>query len=429
MPTLAESSNAGQRKGFRIRAYAAACSGSFADLLLENSAIILLYFTMLDAGVSTIMFTTSISGIVGMCLMIPTAGIVDKFGPKKIVNFGCSLSCFGYLFTACAPFFGAFAHHAALLGVLLICIPKPLWSAAWYPILSQILLPEERGNFLGFMRFSYNIIIGCVFFLIGVFMGEKPPILLLQTIVAIVGIMMLGRSYFINTIPLPPHVPQKYDLKKALSISIKNGPLIGFAVYVCFVQCAFAPVLPMTLIYLKSAIGLPDNTVQQISSLGFVGSICAFFLYGRMVKRFGIRNLELAVHLMFILIPLALAFCRGFVHCEYIIAGLFLAGYFAASIFACACSQEILSLARPGNITMANAFSTTYSQIGGAAGRSSASFFLGCGALANTWTFCGLPFSNFQTVFLFCSGFALFALVLIFCLPSLIPHHEDYYAP
>ncbi len=429
MASLAELSSAPQRKKLRIRAYVAACFGGFADLLLDNSAIIILYFAMLNAGSSLTMFSTSLTGITCLCLLIPASGIVDRFGPQNMIKFACSVSCIGHLFTACAPFFGDFAKYAALLGIILICLPKPLWTASWYPILGQILLPGERADFFGFMRFSYNIITGGVFFLIALVMGKNPPLLMLQIIIAVIGILMLGRGYFVASIPLPPHIRQNYDLKKSFSISIKNSPLIGFAVYVCFMMLAFSPVLPLTMIYLKRSLDLPDNMVQMISSFGIAGCVCAYFFYGRIVKKTGSRNLELLVHCCFILIPLALAFCRGFAHVEYVIGLLFLAGNFVYGIFFCAFSQEILALARPGNATMANALGNTYMQIGSAAGRGATSFMLGCGALSASWTMWELPFSDFQAIFLLCSGVAFFALTLIFCLPSVVPQHDDYYAP
>ena len=430
MALLAETLSAGERKKLRIRAYAAAWCGGFADLLLDSSAVFILFFSMLQAGNSVIMFSTSIAGIVSVTLLIPASGIVDRFGARNVARFACSLSCAGYIFTACSPFFGSFALYAALLGVMLFCLSRPLWTAAWYPVLNQILLPEERGDFFGFMRFSYYVITGLVFFALGLLMGKNPPLYLLQTVIAVCGVLMLGRGYFVASIPLAPHIRQKFDLLPALKISVKNGPLTGFAVYVCFLMLAFSPVMPLALIYLKKSLCLTDNAVQLISTAGIAGCVCGYFFYGKIVRRIGIRNMELLIHLFFILIPLALAFCSGRVpYVEYLVCVLFLLANMAYGCFFCAFSQEILALARPGNTAMAVAFGNTYMQIGSAAGRSAASFMLGCGALSASWTMWKLPFSDFQAIFLLCSGLAFFGLILLFCIPSVVPRHNDYYAP
>ena len=109
------------------------------------------------------------------------------------------------------------------------------------------------------------------------------------------------------------------------------------------------------------------------------------------------------------------------------VGGLLFAGNFAFACFSCSVSQEILALARPGNITMASAFTQTYQMMGTACGRTSASLLLGNGVLAATWKFWNISISRFQTIFLLCAGLALFCVTLFFCLPSVVPKHEDYY--
>lgn len=141
-------------------------------------------------------------------------------------------------------------------------------------------------------------------------------------------------------------------------------------------------------------------------------------------------RLQFGIHAAYIFIPLCLLFCGGNIPCLVVPIGFLLfAGNFAFACFGCAMSQEILALARPGNITMASAFTQTYQMIGTACGRTVASLLLGNGVLATTWKYWNFSCSKFQTIFLFCSGLALFCLILLFCLPSVVPKHDDYYQP
>lgn len=420
-----------RRKQFRTYAYASTWLGCFSDVMLENSAIIILYLAMLETSNTLIMLSTGLVGTVSMFLLIPASGIVDKIGPKRVIFISSFIACFAYLLMAVAPWMGKEpAQYIVLLGCLAFGISQPLCTSAWYPIVGYILKPSERGEFFGFLRFSYYILTGSVFCLLGVFMGAKPPVWLLQVIIGTTGILALGRSFFIARIVLPEHYRADYDIKKALSISVRNGLLVGFSAYVCFLCLAFAAILPLTLIYLKNGLHCADNIIQIISSAGIGGSICGFFFYGRIVRRLGIRNLQIAVHFAFVLIPLGLFFCGGnSLYWTIIIGVLLFAGNFAQACFGCAFSQESFALARPGNITMDNAFSQTYQMIGTACGRTVASLLLGNGVLAVTWKYWHFSFSNFQTIFLLCSGFALFCLILIFCIPSVAPARDDYYCP
>ena len=115
------------RKRFRLYAYISSWFGCFADVMLESTAVIILYFSVLGAGNTLIMFSTSIPGLVSLFLLIPVSGLVDKIGAKKTVCLSCSLACFSYLLMASAPFFGTKCdQYVVLTGCLLFCLSKPL---------------------------------------------------------------------------------------------------------------------------------------------------------------------------------------------------------------------------------------------------------------------------------------------------------------
>ncbi|MBI4979624.1 MAG: MFS transporter [Spirochaetes bacterium] len=419
------------RKKFRTYAYASTWVGCFSDVMLENSAIIILYLAMLRASNTLIMLSTCLVGIISMFLMIPASGIVDRLGSKRVVLLSSAIGCLSYLIMASAPFLGKdIAPYIVCLGCLTFGISQPLATAAWYPIVGHVFKPSERADFFGFLRFSYFVLTGSVFFLLGIFMGEKPQLWFLQLVIGITGIIALGRYFFIARIVLPAHESRRFDIKKALGISTRNGLLAGFAVYVCFLSLAFAAIQPLTLIYLKNGLHYSDNIIQMISSAAIGGSVCGFFFYGRIVRRVGIRNLQLMVHGAYILIPLGLFFCGGNnPYLPVLIGILLVAGNIAYACFVCALSQESFALARPVNITTDNAFTQTYQMVGTASGRAMASLLLGNGVLAATWKFWNGTFSNYQTIFLLCSGIALFCLILIICIPSVAPVREYHYNP
>ena len=427
MGSCADQLSDSKRRQFRLYAYASSCFGGFADIMLESSAIIILYFSVLGASNTLIMFSTGISGLVSMFLLIPMSGLVDRIGPKKAIHITCSLACSAYLLMASAPFFGPEAdQYVVLLGCLLFCLSKPLWTASWYPVLGDILKPEERGDFFGFMRFSYYILTGGVFFLVGICLGKHPPAWILQLVIGATGLLMLGRMFFISKIETREHCCQHYDIIKAFKISIRNAPLVGFSVYIGFLSLAFASIIPLTMIYMKNGLQYRADTVQTISSISIGGCILGYFFYGKILRKIGMLSFQLLIHGICILIPLGLFLCRP----SAWLLGVFLfASNFCFACFSCMVSSEILALAKPGNLTMANAFSQTYQMIGTASGRMVVSFLLGNGILSASWQFGRFTVSRFQTIFLFCSGIAVFSLILLFSLPSMVPQHEDYYNP
>ncbi len=415
------------RKNYRLYAYASTWFGCIAEVMPEGSAILILYFSLLGAGSNLTMFAMGMSGLASLFLLIPASGLVDRIGIKKSVNLSCCMGVFANLLMAIAPFFGStYDEYIVLVCYLIFCISRPIWTAAWYPILGFILRPAERADFFGFMRFSYYTLSGALFFLIGVCMGKHPPIWLLQIIIAIIGILALGRMHYISKIKMPEPRRKNSDIKKAFSISIRNAPLVGFSIYICFLALAFSSVIPLTMIYLKNGLHFGANVVQILSSIGIGGCILGFFFYGRLAKKIGTLSLQIMIHVAYIVIPLCLFLCHP--SAFWLGALLFAANFFFAC-FGCMVSSEILALARPGNLTMANAFTQTYQMIGTASGRFVVSLLLGHGILSSSWQCWNISVSHFQTIFLFCSGIAFFSLILLFCLPSVVPRHEDYYNP
>ena len=413
-----------------LLAYASTWFGCFTDVMIDSSAIIIIYLNLLNAANSVIMFSTALAGIISVPLLIPISPLVDRYGAKKVVSTSCILSTSGYLLLASAAFVPQYASMVSLIGILIFSISRPLWSASWYPILADILKPEERASFFGKMRFSYNIITGSVFYVVGLLMGKNPPARLLQTVIAAAGLLVIGRHFCITNLKLTEEKRASFDLKKSFKISIKNAPLVGFSVYSCFLSFAYTAVIPLALLYMKKGMNLSAETVQTISTAGIAGSITAFLIYGTLHKKLGMRNTQILVHLMTILIPVGFIFCRVGMPLLTLCLGilLFLA-YCNNALFLCCFSQECLSLSRPGNTAMASAFANTYNCVGVAVGRTVSSLLLGHGILSTSWSWNGFVMNEFQSLFLFCAVGALFCGLLLFILPSVIPQHDDYYKP
>ena len=100
----AESLGADTRKKYRMFAYASTWFGCFTDVVMDNSAIIILYLAMLGGSESMIMLSTSLVGMVSMFLLIPTARIVDKLGAKRVINISCYIAMASYLMMASGAF-------------------------------------------------------------------------------------------------------------------------------------------------------------------------------------------------------------------------------------------------------------------------------------------------------------------------------------
>ena len=430
MQSYAESLPVQDRKRYIKYAYVSTWFGCFADVMMDSTALIMIYFVLLNSNNSLIMFSTAVTGLMQIPLLIPASLLVNRFGVKKTVFLSAALSCTGYVTMSLAPFAGSAAQYILLAGIFIFCASRPIWSTAWYPVLSDILLPRERGGFLGKMRFSYYIITGTVFYFVGQFMGKNPPIWYLQIATAVTGILALGRSYCINRIKLSDTKLAKLDLTKSFSISIHNAPLVGFSTYCCFFGMAFQAVIPLALLYMKKSLDFDADTVQKLSSLGIAGSVVGFLVYGWIVKKLKMKKLQLLIHLLWIIIPVGFFCCsKGMSHVMPLTGTLLFLSYLGLAWYNCCFSQECLALSRPGNSAMASALANTYNNIGSAIGRTASSMLLGYGLLATNWDYKGTNITDFQSLFLFAAIGAVICCVLLPSLPSMVSTHDDYYQP
>ncbi|MFA6930284.1 MAG: hypothetical protein WCT05_08155, partial [Lentisphaeria bacterium] len=156
-----------QRQQARRNAIISALFGCIAELMLDSSAVIITYISLLKGGDMFSMLSSSLGGIAYVLLLIPLAGLNDILGLKRSVRIACRLGCAAYLLMAMAPYFGDFAKYVVLFGAFAFSMTKPLYLNTWYPLLDNFLLPQERAVFFGRMRFLYMVLNAVLFSLLG----------------------------------------------------------------------------------------------------------------------------------------------------------------------------------------------------------------------------------------------------------------------
>lgn len=430
--SLSAQLSASARRAARRDATLSAVCGCVAEVMLDSSAVVILYLTMLGGGDTFALFSTSVSGMAYMLLLIPFSGITDRLGLKRSVNIACTVGTVAFLVMALAPLAGGAAKHVVIAGCLLYGLTRPLYLTAWYPLLDNFLLPADRSHFFSAMRFTYMTLNTVLFLLIGMALGKHPPLWLLQAVIAAAGVLLLGRQFFISGLPTGSEGEQApaCSLTTALGTSVRNAPLTGFSVYACCLTFANCAITPLSFVYLKSHLGAAPDLVVMISSLGMAGTIGGYLAAGRLIRGLGTRCVQIGTHAVFVLVPLG-CFLSGkeVVGAAVSIAVLLFVNSFASACFSVCNSSEMLALARPGNRTMAVAFCNTFINLGNAVSRAGVALTLGSGLLATDWVWRGAAMSRYQSLFLFFALAATFFLILLVLIPSVVPRHEDYYEP
>jgi MFS family permease len=407
-----------------------ACFGSLSLIMIQDSAIIILFAGMLGASSMLSMVTTALFGVMNCLLLIPAASFVARVGYKRSIIRVTQLGVLTIIALAFSPLMEPFAKYAMMFFLICFGILMTIYVAAWFPFLDEFLPKKERSSFFGMLRFSWQTCCVIFFFICGLVMGKTPDLWVLQTIIVITGVALLGRAFFVRKIDVNEAERKPLNFRHGLELVLTNKPLVGFSVYLAFLYLAAQGTMPLTYIYLKNHLHTPDNVVVIISSLALGGTIVGFLCAGRMINKLGVKKMLLSVHIAFALINFMLfAFSgSGMVSLVIMTSLLVFYGFFIA-ISSVAASSEMMALANPGNKALAMAFCISMCSAGLGGARLLSSMIIGSGILAPEWNIGAMKFSMFHTMYLGYGLGILFVCVLLVIVPAIFPKGEYHYVP
>ena len=423
------SSNTQDRK---LQKYAiiSACFGSISCVMIQDSAVIILFAGMLGAGSTLSMITTSLFGVMSCLFLLPAAFIATRVGYKRLILRSTIVGTLAITLLALSPLLGEYAKYGMIFSLLVFGLMMTLYSAAWFPFIDEFLPKGNRSNFFGMLRFSWQSCSVAFFFICGLVMGQHPALWVLQTIILITAILMLGRFYFVSRIHAPEADRKPLNFRKGIELVMSNKPLVGFSVYLAFLYLAAQGTVPLTFIYLKNHLQTPDNMVVIVSSLALGGTIIGFLSAGRIMAYIGVKKALLMIHIGFALINFLLFAFSGPGTSTLILITVLLVLYgFFIAVSSVAVSSEMLELATPGNKALAMAFCITMYSAGLGGARILSSVIIGSGILASKWYIGSLEFNMFHTMYLGYGLSILFVCVLLVIVPAIFPKGEYHYVP
>jgi MFS family permease len=398
--------------------------------MIQDSAIIILFATILGAGDMLSMITTSTQGIASCLLLVPAAFLSGKLGYKKTIMQFTAIGAVMIMLLAACPWFHGYAKAVLLLSIIMFSVCMTVYAAAWFPLLDGFLVKSDRSDFFGVMRFSWQTFAVIFCFVCGLIIGKNPEIWMLQVIIAVSGLGLLGRMYYIGRIPDGHQEKENISFTEGISEAIANKSLAGFSVYICCLYLAAYSTPPLTFIYIKKSLLVADNIIIIISSIALVGTLLGFLTAGKIIDKIGIKRMLLCIHFFFAFVNLTLFFIGTYSVFNLILITALLATYgFAAACSSIAISTEMMELASPNNKAMSMAFCGSCFSAGTGGSRLLASLILGSGMLAPEWFIGTMKISHYQTLFLVYGCAILFVCLLLVLVPAIFPKGNYRYMP
>ncbi len=406
-------------------AIASSCCGVTGEITLTDSAIIILFASALGAGDMLSLITTSALPLFNGLLIIPAAYFITRIGRLKLIGWSCTLAAAAYLMAASAPFFGDAAMPVLIGMILLFALSLPGFIAGWFPLLDTFLPATHRTAFLGRMRFLHQLTAIAFLFVVSLVIGSTPPVPVLQGVLYAGAVIFIGRIVFIARIPHFPDAHREVQWKHGLAAAARNRALTVFSIYQFILNLLIYGTIPVAMLYLKKSLEVPDNVIVFISGAALGGMLLGYLAAGHLRKHFSLRTLFLAMHLIPIPVNMVLFLTRqpDIAGLTVLTAMLMIAG-FVVAVSSILCSAEMMALAKPGNKTMAMAWSGAFFYCGYGFSRLLASFFLGNSTLSATRLFGDFAVTGYQMLFFSYAILLLPALFVLFRIPAVCVANE-----
>lgn len=393
---------------------AAILSSSFGAIsvgLMRDSSIIVLYATMLGAGKFLALFTTAVQPLSLFVLILPTAYLMEYTGKKRIMVPALYIAVVAYLGVALAGFAPLQGKWLMLLCLSFFAAMMSIYTAGWMPLLRGVVPSGEKGRFFGRQRTMVQIVITTFLVFTVLMIGKDASLFTLQLIFAGGAFLVLGRLFYMAKIPEIPATNTAISLAGNLRGVIGNRPLVHFSVYLFLLYLLAYSSTPVAFVFTKLELKSPDNFLVLLTVCVSTGSICGYFLAGRICDRYSIRVLLLISQGIFGLLNLLfLTIHRYSPQNAIALAGiLFLYGGVKAFVFVCA-SAGIFSLLKLDNINTSVAIWYAIQAAGSSLSRIISGIVLDSALLPETVTVNGFVFTKFHVLFALVGTFLLIGL-------------------
>lgn len=149
-----------------------ACWGAIPQVMVKDSSLFIVFAALVGAGDMVSVMCTALNDAVLCLLMLPFAMLSDRIGVRRQLVTAVCAGVGALLLAAASPWLGASGGGMLLLALALFAVAMSAYSAAWFPLLEQVVPPSERGLFFGRMRFSWQLVSAAFIAVSGLFIGR-----------------------------------------------------------------------------------------------------------------------------------------------------------------------------------------------------------------------------------------------------------------
>ncbi len=409
------------RKAMRNAVFAQ-CFGMQGISLFSNG-VMLLYLLALGIGQTRVVTYLALPSVC-MISTIPVAYYAERIGRKKIGGSGNLLCIAGILSIASAGFAsGMGVETMVVVGTILLSLGISMFQSSWFALLGGVVPSEYRGRFFGTLRISWQISCMLVAGTAAWVLGRGSSVWVYQCVIAAVGTLMMGRSFFYNRIPdMCKGPPPTESFRRALSdiIYVRDFSSFGAYIFLLKIFTAYCPTIFALLE--KEVLNLSPGTVIWLANVGLGGSVIGYFVGGRLVDRIGTKLVFIICHISFAVILLVFIL-RGADGGALLLPVLFLAHLafnLALAASDIAITAETIMTTPEKNSSLASSVLVGAGNLGTAAAGMGTAAVMNLNFLKDQWHWLGMTLCKYDVILLGCAVMVVMLVVTLGLVPSVL---------
>ncbi|MCE9616162.1 MAG: MFS transporter [Lentisphaerae bacterium] len=167
----------------------------------------------------------------------------------------------------------------------------------WFPLLHDVVPPEQRGRFFGTMRalwYSAYLVLGVA---AGMFLGQNPAPWKFTVVLSVVTVLQFLREPFVARIPQRRRVADAFDWRADFAAVWRNRSLLVFLGYFTLLMFLAGFIGQPTVLYMRQ-LGFSTGHNTVIYAMSAVGNVLSLLVAGVLLDRVGTKRVFRWVHLI-----------------------------------------------------------------------------------------------------------------------------------
>jgi len=258
-------------------------------------------YVLRSGGSNTLVgFLSSLPSLVAMLLFIPAAQILErKRNYMPWLAGSLMITRAGYLLIFLLPFLlRRYVPEFTVAILVSMTAPSVVFSVAWSPMLSDVVPPRSRSTVFSWRSILSSALIAPLIFVTGrLLQATQDRFPLNYQVMYIIGFLGGAISVYLvsrirppedRTIPAPAAATGKGQWLATLSAAMRENPRFGRIVANTLLFDFGAWFLgPLYMIFFVRQLGATDGWIGLNGTLAHIGVIAGYWLWRRIINRFG----------------------------------------------------------------------------------------------------------------------------------------------